>query len=218
MHGEATGRNTDTNDVRASAGGDAHAHQPAGLQHHEQRATTARRRQGPGPGPAHRTQRGLAAQPGGSPAGAEDNWSNGWRMVVEQDGLQLLYEQRLERASIVGNQPVARQVRFSGLGVPLHAGERFRPGRCSFASAPSPSASTGWYWHTQAGSACAKSPASSRCARPAGQISERTRNSLGIEKVMFSSRPSSSSAPVAPQARSCSITPRTSTSGPKHRR
>ncbi|WP_224793698.1 MULTISPECIES: GspH/FimT family pseudopilin [Pseudomonas] len=60
----------------------------------------------------------------------EDNWSNGWRMVLEQDGQQLLYEQRRLEAvvMIVGNQPVARQVRFSGLGVPLHAGGAFQAG------------------------------------------------------------------------------------------
>ncbi|WP_259679193.1 GspH/FimT family protein [Pseudomonas vranovensis] len=68
----------------------------------------------------------------------EDNWSNGWRMVVEQDDLQLLYEQRLERASIVGNQPVARQVRFSGLGVPLHAGGAFQAGTLFICQRPEP--------------------------------------------------------------------------------
>jgi type IV fimbrial biogenesis protein FimT len=67
-----------------------------------------------------------------------DNWSNGWRMVVEQDGVQLLYEQQLERVSIVGNQPVARQVRFSGLGVPLHAGGAFQAGTLFICQRPDP--------------------------------------------------------------------------------
>ncbi|KJK15411.1 N-terminal cleavage protein [Pseudomonas sp. 2(2015)] len=68
----------------------------------------------------------------------EDNWSNGWRMVVEQDGPLLLYEQRLERVSIVGNQPVARQVRFSGLGVPLHTGGAFQAGTLFICQRPDP--------------------------------------------------------------------------------
>lgn len=68
----------------------------------------------------------------------EDNWGNGWRMVVEQDGPQLLYQQRLERVSIVGNQPVARQVRFSGLGVPLHEGGAFQAGTLFVCRRPDP--------------------------------------------------------------------------------
>lgn len=68
----------------------------------------------------------------------EDNWSNGWRMVVEQDGPLLLYEQRLERVNVVGNQPVARQVRFSGLGVPLHAGGAFQAGTLFICQRPEP--------------------------------------------------------------------------------
>ncbi|QBF28515.1 type II secretion system protein [Pseudomonas tructae] len=68
----------------------------------------------------------------------EDNWSNGWRMVVEQDGPLLLYEQRFERVSIVGNQPVARQVRFSGLGVPMHEGGAFQAGTLFICQRPDP--------------------------------------------------------------------------------
>ena len=37
------------------------------------------------------------------------------------------------------------------------------------------------------------------------QSKERTRSSLGMENVMFSSRPASSSAPVAPHACNCWI-------------
>ncbi|MCP3752263.1 GspH/FimT family protein [Pseudomonas sp. SBB6] len=69
----------------------------------------------------------------------EDNWGNGWRMVLEQDGQPLLYQQRrLERVSIIGNQPVARQVRFSGLGVPLHEGGAFQAGTLFICQRPGP--------------------------------------------------------------------------------
>ncbi|MFK8332109.1 GspH/FimT family pseudopilin [Pseudomonas sp. BJa5] len=59
----------------------------------------------------------------------DGDWSNGWRMTLEQDTPQLLHEWRREkRAAIVGNQPVARQVRFNGLGVPLLEGGGFQAG------------------------------------------------------------------------------------------
>ncbi|MNT50111.1 Type II transport protein GspH [compost metagenome] len=56
------------------------------------------------------------------------DWSNGWRMIVEQD-MQLLQEWRRNgRTIIVANRPVARQVRFSGLGVPLLESGAFQAG------------------------------------------------------------------------------------------
>ena len=59
----------------------------------------------------------------------EADWSNGWQMIVEQDSPQLLHEWRSNgRTIIVGNQPVARQVRFNGLGVPLREGGAFQAG------------------------------------------------------------------------------------------
>ena len=57
----------------------------------------------------------------------EEDWSNGWRMNAEDDGL--LHEYRANgRVRVVGNQPLAQQVRFSGLGVPLQAGGAFQAG------------------------------------------------------------------------------------------
>lgn len=59
----------------------------------------------------------------------DSDWSNGWRMVLEHDSAQLLHEWRSNRRTvIVGNQPVARQVRFSGLGVPLLESGAFQAG------------------------------------------------------------------------------------------
>ncbi len=58
----------------------------------------------------------------------DGNWSNGWRMLVEQDS-QLLHEWRRDgRATIVGNQPVMRQVSFNGLGLPQQQGGGFQAG------------------------------------------------------------------------------------------
>jgi type IV fimbrial biogenesis protein FimT len=57
------------------------------------------------------------------------DWSNGWRMTLEDDSPQLLHEWRRNgRTIVVGNQPVARQVRFSGLGVPLLESGAFQAG------------------------------------------------------------------------------------------
>lgn len=51
----------------------------------------------------------------------EGNWSNGWRMGTEED--DVLQEHRASgRVRVVGNQPLARRVRFGGLGVPEQAG------------------------------------------------------------------------------------------------
>lgn len=48
------------------------------------------------------------------------DWSNGWRMLLEQDSPLLLHEWRSNgRTVIVGNQPLTRYIRFNGLGVPL---------------------------------------------------------------------------------------------------
>ena len=59
----------------------------------------------------------------------ESDWSNGWRMLLDHDSPQLLHEWRTNgRTAIVGNQPVARQVRFNGLGVPLLESGGFQAG------------------------------------------------------------------------------------------
>ncbi|WP_422422799.1 GspH/FimT family protein [Pseudomonas sp. GZD-222] len=59
----------------------------------------------------------------------EADWSNGWRMMLEHDSPQLLHEWRSNgRTIVVGNQPVSRQVRFSGLGVPLLESGAFQAG------------------------------------------------------------------------------------------
>lgn len=147
----------------------------------------------------------------------EGDWSKGWRMSADDEGL--LHEYRASgKVQVVGNQPLARQVHFSGLGYRCRRAVRSRPGPCTCAKVPEPGACIRWCCHAPGGSACATSPPISRCARPPGQISERTRSSLGIENVTFSSRPSSSSAPVAPHSCNCAITPRTSTSGRRRRR
>ncbi|MNP33887.1 Type II transport protein GspH [compost metagenome] len=59
----------------------------------------------------------------------EADWSNGWQMIAEHDSPQLLHEWRSNgRTIIVGNEPVARQVRFNGLGLPLRESGAFQAG------------------------------------------------------------------------------------------
>ncbi|MHC6223990.1 GspH/FimT family pseudopilin [Pseudomonas sp. X10] len=58
----------------------------------------------------------------------QGDWGLGWRMLRAEDQ-QLLQEKRHGRPlTIIGNQPVATQVTFSGLGVPLRAGGAFQGG------------------------------------------------------------------------------------------
>lgn len=59
----------------------------------------------------------------------EGGWSSGWRILVDQREEPVLREYSASgRIEILGNQPVARRVRFSGLGVPLREGSAFLAG------------------------------------------------------------------------------------------
>lgn len=66
----------------------------------------------------------------------DDDWSRGWRVIVDLNGRGpldddnpvLLEHQDNGRVPIVGNGPVRSQVRFSGLGEPVLAGGGFRAG------------------------------------------------------------------------------------------
>ncbi|PWB34821.1 type II secretion system protein [Pseudomonas sp. SDI] len=65
------------------------------------------------------------------------NWSSGWRVLLEAHGGELLHEVALHgQVPIVGNQPVARQVRFSGLGVAVQAGGAFQAGTLHVCQGP----------------------------------------------------------------------------------
>lgn len=65
-----------------------------------------------------------------------DDWSQGWRVIVDvsgrgyldDDNPVLLEHQDTGHVPIMGNGPVKRQVRFSGLGEPVFAGGGFRAG------------------------------------------------------------------------------------------
>lgn len=65
-----------------------------------------------------------------------NDWSQGWRVIVDMSGggqldtenPTLLERQDNGRVTIVGNGPVKRQVRFSGLGEPVFSGGGFRAG------------------------------------------------------------------------------------------
>ncbi|QHF42991.1 general secretion pathway protein GspH [Pseudomonas sp. S35] len=68
---------------------------------------------------------------------ARDNdWSQGWRVIVDvsgrghldDDNPVLLEHQGNGRVPIIGNGPVREQVRFSGLGEPVFSGGGFRAG------------------------------------------------------------------------------------------
>ena len=66
----------------------------------------------------------------------DDDWSRGWRVIVDLNGRGhldddnpvLLEHQDNGRVPIVGNGPVRSQVRFSGLGEPVFSGGGFRAG------------------------------------------------------------------------------------------
>lgn len=66
----------------------------------------------------------------------EDDWSQGWRVIVDVSGRGYLDDdnpvlrehQDNGRVPIVGNGPVKNQVRFSGLGEPVFLGGGFRAG------------------------------------------------------------------------------------------
>lgn len=66
----------------------------------------------------------------------EDDWSLGWRVIVDvsgrghldDDNPVLLERRDSMRGTIVGNGPLKSQVRFSGLGEPIFSGGGFRAG------------------------------------------------------------------------------------------
>lgn len=66
----------------------------------------------------------------------EDDWSQGWRVVLDvsghghldDDNPVLLMRQGSGRVAIAGNGPVKSHVRFSGLGEPVFPGGGFRAG------------------------------------------------------------------------------------------
>jgi len=67
----------------------------------------------------------------------EDGWGSGWQIVLDRGEAPLLREYSTSgRVTILGNQPVARQVRFSGLGVPLREGSAFLAGSLQICSEP----------------------------------------------------------------------------------
>lgn len=67
----------------------------------------------------------------------EGDWSNGWQMLPEQGEAGLLQEYSAEGGiRVIGNQPVARRVRFSGLGVPLREGGAFQAGTLLICGVP----------------------------------------------------------------------------------
>lgn len=57
----------------------------------------------------------------------DDDWSKGWRIVLDDDEQTLLME-RTSHARVAGNRPVRRLVKFSRLGAPLLTGGGFRAG------------------------------------------------------------------------------------------
>lgn len=60
-------------------------------------------------------------------AALDGDWSNGWRMHAEADGLLHVFRGN-GRVRVAGNQPLLREVRFGGLGVPLRSGGAFQAG------------------------------------------------------------------------------------------
>ena len=67
----------------------------------------------------------------------EGGWGYGWQLLFEHSDAPLLREySAIGRVRIVGNQPVAQRVRFSGLGVPLKGGNAFLSGSLHICGRP----------------------------------------------------------------------------------
>lgn len=67
----------------------------------------------------------------------EGDWGYGWQLLSEHRDTPLLREYSAKgKVKIVGNQPVAQRVRFSGLGVPLRSGNAFLSGSLHICGAP----------------------------------------------------------------------------------
>ncbi|MDR0276533.1 MAG: GspH/FimT family pseudopilin [Paucimonas sp.] len=67
----------------------------------------------------------------------EGDWSKGWQMLPEQGEAPLLREYSVKGGiRVIGNQPVARRVRFSGLGAPLREGGAFQAGTLLICGVP----------------------------------------------------------------------------------
>lgn len=67
----------------------------------------------------------------------EGGWTYGWQLLSEHSDTPLLREYSASgKVRIVGNQPVAQRVRFSGLGVPLKGGNAFLSGALHICGAP----------------------------------------------------------------------------------
>ncbi|MFD2642064.1 GspH/FimT family pseudopilin [Pseudomonas japonica] len=67
----------------------------------------------------------------------EGDWSKGWQILLERSDMPLLREYSARgNIRVVGNQPVAQRVRFSGLGVPLRESGAFLSGTLHVCAAP----------------------------------------------------------------------------------
>lgn len=67
----------------------------------------------------------------------EGDWSKGWQMLSGQADAPLLREYSARGGvRVIGNQPVAQRVRFSGLGVPLREGGAFQAGTLLICGTP----------------------------------------------------------------------------------
>ena len=67
----------------------------------------------------------------------EGDWTYGWQLLAEHSDMPLLREYSASgKVRIIGNQPVAQRVRFSGLGVPLRSGNAFLSGSLHICGVP----------------------------------------------------------------------------------
>ncbi|MEE1926290.1 GspH/FimT family protein [Pseudomonas sp. 148P] len=67
----------------------------------------------------------------------QGDWSKGWQVLQEQGDTPLLREYSARGGvRVIGNQPVVRSVRFSGLGVPIREGGAFQAGTLLVCGAP----------------------------------------------------------------------------------
>lgn len=137
----------------------------------------------------------------------DEDWSTGWKTILDLSGEGhldknnpvLIETQNSERIPIAGNTPVKHYVRFNPLGEPLLSRGAFQAGTLHICQAK-----TAQSHHqvvlAKSGRISLRSDQAAQALCAVNQVMARTRSSLGIENVTFSSRPANSSAPVAPQA------------------
>jgi type IV fimbrial biogenesis protein FimT len=144
--------------------------------------------------------------------GINGDWSQGWRIIRDitgkgpddSDNPVIAEHANSDRVKVIGNKWVKHYIRFTRLGEPLMPHGAFQGGTLHFCDNVEPVSRRQIVLSPTGRTRLLNQNAEqAQCQEQKTYSSERTRSSLGMEKVMFSSRPANSSAPVAPHACNC---------------